>query len=109
MRVTINDDKTRCTIESEPGDPAFRDGGWGDGESRLLYHVKLALREQGYDMVKKRMWKDGHMVDERQQYLRTRKGKPILAIWNDRWVIEGADDILRRDGHVSLTMADLST
>mgnify|MGYP005652480087 CR=1 FL=1 len=38
------------------------------------------------------MWKDGHMVDSLQQYLRTKKGyKPSFAIWNSMWNIKGAE------------------
>jgi hypothetical protein len=99
-----------CTVIREPGDPKFRNSGWGDGESRLLYHVQKALKAQGYDFIKKRMWKDGHMVDERQQYLRERKvfkGWRMLIIRNDQWAIEGADKTFNRGGKVILDLVNI--
>jgi hypothetical protein len=54
------------------------------------------------------MCKDGHLVDDLQQYLRTRKatGNPNkdIYIWNGMWAIEGADAALNRDGTVILSM-----
>jgi hypothetical protein len=38
------------------------------------------------------MWRDGHLVDDMQQYIRTRAGfSPAFAVWNGRWAIEGAE------------------
>lgn len=46
-------------------------------ESTLLHHVKLALIAQGFDVIKKRMWKDGHMMgSDNMQYIRSRKINP---------------------------------
>lgn len=74
------------TVIRETGDPKFYCGSWGNAESRFLYHVKQALNKSKRDIekignghsiprikfIKKRMWKDGNMVDESQQYLRTK-------------------------------------
>jgi len=99
-----------CIVEREPGDPVFRDGSWGDGESRLLYHVKRILNKRGHDFIKKRMWKDGHLVDDHQQYIRSGR-KPgsltCLAIWNSHWAIEGANETFNRTGTVSLSFDDI--
>ena len=76
------------TIQREQDDPKF------GTESHLLYFLKSKLTEQGYDLIKKRMWKDDHLVDYRQQYLRTRSPKssgPHVYIWNGHWAIEGAE------------------
>ena len=76
----------------------------------MLYHVKGELARQGWDFVKRRMWKDGHLVSELQQYLRERvvkRGARCLAIFNPMWAIEGADDTLRREGRVTLTVRDI--
>ena len=103
MKVEIDGDK--CVVTREQGDPKFRDGMWGDGESWLLYRVKQVLKAQGHDLVKKRMSKDGHMVDDRQQYLRTRSPKspePHIYVLNGSWAIEGADKEFNRDGRVEL-------
>lgn len=49
------------------------------------------------------------MVDEMKQYLRERnpRARRVLAIYNDQWNIEGADEIYNREGAVTLTIADL--
>lgn len=95
-----------CVVTREPGDPIFSGIANAKGESRLLYHVKKILNTRGYDLIKKRMAKDGHLVDDMQQYLRSRKpaGDPAncICIYNDQWAIEGADDVLRRNGKVTL-------
>jgi hypothetical protein len=45
-------------------------------ESLLLHKVKLELIKQGYDVIKKRMWKDGHLMgDDTTQYIRSRNPK----------------------------------
>jgi len=82
-----------CRVQREAGDRGFygRAGSpWGGGESNLLHHVKQALNSQGHDFIKKRMHKDGHLVDEMKQYLRARRPdrlKPgeIYCIYDDMW------------------------
>lgn len=93
----------------EPGDPKFRDGSWGSGESRLLYHVKRILNKAGFDLIKKRMWRDGNMVDDRQQYLRSRKkGESCICIYNAHWQIAGADRDFNEQGIVTLAIHNLT-
>jgi hypothetical protein len=97
-----------CIVTKEPGDPRFSGNVNAAGESRLLHHVKKILNERGYDLIKKRMWKDGHLVDDMQQYLRTRKksdnGMHDIYIYNGYWNAMGADGLLNRDGSVTLTV-----
>ena len=113
MKVVIKND--RCIVTSEYGDPKFRNGGGWDterpgdvGESKLLHHVKKALIAQGYDVIKKRMSKDGHMVDEHQQYIRSRKAhkdpKKNIAIWNRHWAVQGAEVDYNGCGEVVLSV-----
>ena len=106
MKVVINGHQ--CIITKEPGDPRFSGRINAAGESRLLYHIKNILNKRGYDLIKKRMQKDGHLMSEMQQYLRTRKktGTPEkdIYIYNSNWNIEGADDTLNRDGQVILSV-----
>lgn len=96
----------QCIVTKEQGDPRFSGIKNGAGESRLLYNVKLALNKQGYDLIKKPMYKDGHLVDELQYYLRTKKKtkdpEKNIYIYNESWAIEGADNVLNRDGKVIL-------
>ena len=78
MKVTI--DGNTCVVQRENGDRGFYgqiNSAWGGSESNLLHHVKLKLLEAGHDLIKKRMWKDGHMVDELKQYLRARNVKKL--------------------------------
>lgn len=93
MKVTINGNT--CTVIRENGDPKYYGNRNAKGESNLLHAIKAELNKQGYDLIKKRMWRDGHLVDDFQQYLRTRKkgaGKADIFIFNNFWAIRGAND-----------------
>ncbi len=98
-----------CTITREPGDKRYYGHVNAAGESNLLLAVKLDLNAQGFDFIKKRMHKDGHLVDDMQQYLRERdtSGERCLAIYNGRFAIEGANDALNRDSVARLKVEDL--
>ena len=101
-----------CVVTREAGDSRIAGGPINAaGESRLLYRVKLALNAQGFDFVKKRMWRDGHLVDDLQQYLRERNqtARRVLAIWNGSFAIEGADETYNRTGSVTLRVENLAT
>ena len=83
-------DGATLVIEREEDDPKF----YG-GESRLFYRIKNNLNSMGFDLIKKRMWKDGHMVDDLQQYLRTRSchsKSPHIYIYNNNWALFGAEE-----------------
>lgn len=88
-------EKYKLRVIREPSDPKYYGVVNAAGESKLLYAVKNQLNAQGWDLVKKRMWKDGHLVGEMQQYLRSRKpsGNPEkdIYIWNGHWQIHGAE------------------
>ena len=65
MKVELQ--KSHCIITREEGDPKIY------SESLLLHKVKKELIKQGYDVIKKRMWKDGHLYgDDTLQYIRSR-------------------------------------
>lgn len=106
MKVELKDNL--CIVTREKGDPHFRDSGWGSGESRLLYHVKKILNARGFNLIKKRMCKDGHLMDEYQQYLRPRRcpddPDKNIAILNERYSIEGANKTFSARGQVVLTI-----
>ena len=93
MKITLKE--CCCIVTREPGDPAYYGVRNAAGESALLYAIKKQLSAQGYDLIKKRMSKDGHLMSDMQQYLRTRKpsGDPDkdIYIWNGHWQIEGAE------------------
>lgn len=42
-------------------------------ESLLWYKIKQALQAQGLDVIKKLMYKDGHLVSDTEYYIRDRK------------------------------------
>jgi len=94
-RITITE--TYMVVEREEGDPKFYGIGGGKGESSFLYYLKGILNKEPHNMglIKKRMWRDGHLVDALQQYLRTgkiREGKPYVMLYNGNWAISGLDE-----------------
>ncbi len=105
-----------CFVYREDGDPVFRPStsksswsppGWYGAESRLLHHVKLILNRRGYDLIKKRMWKDGHLFGtEHTQYLRSRSSKsvPSLCIYHADYAIEIAVEVFNKLGGVELAV-----
>lgn len=99
--------KNNClTVTREENDPKYYGTQNGAGESKLFHAIKNELNKQGYDLIKKRMWKDGHLVDDMQQYLRTRKkgaGKADIYIYNNYWAIKGANEDFN-NGEVELSV-----
>ncbi len=93
MRIEFH--SSHILVFREAGDKAYYGVMNAAGESALLYAIKKLLNSRGYDLIKKRMGKDGHLVDEMQQYLRTRKlsGDPEkdIYIYNGFWAVEGAE------------------
>ena len=100
--------ETYLTVEREPDDPKFYGVQNAAGESNFLYWLKNILNaDYGYDLIKKRMYQDGHLVDDMQQYLRTRKPTskgPQVAIYNPRWAIEGLEQPWNELGEVTLAI-----
>ena len=106
-----------CYVYREPGDPVFRPNrsklswsspGWYGAESRLLYNVQKLLNERGYGLLKKRMWRDGHMFGcEHSQYLRSRtlKTVPSLYIYHADAALEIAAESYNVLGRVRLDVA----
>lgn len=76
----------KIEVIKEKGDKRYSRG-YALPESGFLYDVMQALKKQGYDVIKKRMAKDGHMMDDLQQYIRTRKtsGNDSFCIYNCMW------------------------
>lgn len=89
MKIKLT--KYNCEVVREQGDPKFYGRANGAGESQLLYHVKKQLNAEGGDFIKKRMWKDGNLVDDIQQYVRSRKLKSgAICIYNGNWAVSCA-------------------
>lgn len=87
------DGEHKLLVRREPGGKPITGGGWGSADSRLLYQVQQVLRQQGWDLVKKLAYKDGHMVSDHVHYLRTRRpganagGKPDIMVIDGRYAI----------------------
>jgi hypothetical protein len=97
----------KLVVTREESDPKYYGNYNAAGESRLLYAIKTELNKQGFNLIKKRMWKDGHMVDDCQQYLRPKNNKITseknIAIYWNNFAIEGANDAFNR-GSVELSI-----
>ena len=105
-----------CYVYREDGDPIFRPNrsvlswsapGWHGAESRLLHHVKRILNQRGYDLIKKRMWRDGHLFgSDETQYLRSRDLKmiPSLQVYHSNYATEIAAELFNKLGMVELTV-----
>jgi hypothetical protein len=104
--MLINIDRIHhiVTVKKQEGDTVFKNSGWAQAESTFLYHIKKQLLGAGYDCIKKRMWKDGHLVDDTQQYIRDRKGE--WAIYNDAYAIFDAGERFNQTGIVILRFED---
>jgi hypothetical protein len=102
-------DDGNLIVIREKTDPKYYGVANGAGESRLLHAVAKQLNKDGWDFIKKRMYKDGHMVDDWQQYLRERK--PVngrqLAIYNSEWQLRGAEEDFN-NGQCVLTIFNLA-
>jgi len=90
MLINIDREHHMVVIKKQKADPIFHNTEWSSAESTFLYHIKKQLQSAGYDCIKKRMWKDGHLVDDNQQYIRDRKGE--WCIYNDAWQIFDAGE-----------------
>lgn len=104
MKIEFNGNS--LVITREPNDPKYYGTVNGKGESNLLHAIKTQLNKEGYSLIKKRMYKDGHLVDDIQQYLRTSKkgaGKADIYIYSGFWAIEGANDRFN-EGKVTLNV-----
>tara|TARA_R100001143_G_scaffold59327_1_gene57879 strand:+ start:301 stop:603 length:303 start_codon:yes stop_codon:yes gene_type:complete len=84
----------KAVITKEPSDKRFRT------ESALLYAVKKELQSMGHDVVKKLMWKDGHLVDDTQYYLRERSWK--FALYDDDYALRCLHKAFNQNGQVTL-------
>ena len=78
-------------VVRETNDPKFYGVQNAAGESNFLYFLKKELNERfpTAHFIKKRMAKDGHLVDDMQQYIRTKDGK--IMIYNGLWQIDGIE------------------
>jgi hypothetical protein len=105
MIVEIKD--STLLVTREAGDKRLTRSGYSPNaglESALLHRVQQALNSAGFDLVKTLMWKDGHLVDENVQYLRTKnkKAKNGMVIWNGNYQIWDAGEDYEENGRTYL-------
>lgn len=88
-------DGSTLVVTREQGDKKYYGVHHAMGESALLHDIKTELNKRGFDLIKKRMWKDGHLVDDLQQYLRTRSVKsksPHIYLSSFMWAMRGLNE-----------------
>lgn len=79
MKIILG--KNRLTVLRENGKKIYN-------ESFLLHLIKKELIKQGHDVIKKRMWKDGHLYGDTQtQYIRTRNKKTGFMVYDGNYAL----------------------
>ena len=97
MKVTIN--AHNVVVERDGDEKVY-------SESLLLHRVKLELIRQGHNVIKKRMWKDGHMYgDDTTQYIRERAWK--FAVYDGEYALRRLYEPYNDDGRVALMLEHL--
>ena len=94
IKFVLGAASSTITIQrDEKGESKVRGSGWSKGmehgweaEHSLLFKLKKILNEAGFDLIKKRMSKDGHMVgQDATPYLRAKghkKDSPHICIYD---------------------------
>ncbi len=101
MKLKFVDSYIEC--HQEQSDPRMKN------ESHFFYHLKLALNKQGYDLIKKLMWKDGHMTDDLRYYLRQKKIKknePCAMVIDDAYYFRNTAKAFNDGNYVNLNTVD---
>jgi hypothetical protein len=78
-------------------------------ESDLFYRLRNVLIRTGYDVIKKEMAKDGHMVADGVYYVRSRRinRHDSFAIFDGDYAIRSAAQDYNRDDEVELAIVSL--
>jgi len=110
VMVRLNRKRTSGTVlvRRETGDP-WLPSTW-PGESRLLHLVKKALNAKGWHLVKRRMWRDGHLTDDARAHLRSRvvrEGRPVVAVFDGKYMLRSASEDFTNGLDVRLDMINL--
>ncbi len=95
MKLTIYKDKVE--IKKTHSKERF------NNESIFLYYVKNELLKMGNDVIKKRMWKDGHLMGgDETQYIRERNHK--FYIYDGNWQLRFLHKDFNKKGSVFLDL-----
>lgn len=75
-------------------------------ETLFWYKLKQLLQSQGFDVIRKEMAKDGHMVDDHEFYVRSRnlKKKKSFWIYDPYWNIDWTHAEYNKLGKVNLSI-----
>lgn len=96
MLLDIRSNSVR--VLREVTDPKF-----GKDESWFFYRLSKALKAKGIDCIKKLAYKDGHLVDDNQYYVRDRNGRWML--YDNAHAIRCVSSEFDSTGEVVLTLA----
>lgn len=82
-RSSLNPNSSSLRLEKTEGEKRYKN------ESAFWYALKKLLIDAGYDVIKKLMFKDGHMVDDHIYYIRSRniKKKDSFMIHDSAYAI----------------------
>ena len=101
-------ESAHLTLTREKGDKRYHGQGHAKGEHALLHNLKKFLNARGFELVKIRAQKDGHMIgDEFQPYLRPPKkrrdrGAPDIYIYWGNYALRDANEDWNNEGKVAL-------
>lgn len=77
-------------------------------ESHMLHSIKQSLKGFGFDVIKKRMWKDGHLFGgDDNQYIRTArrvKGERSFYVWDQSYEGRLLNEDFNKKGVVRLSV-----
>jgi hypothetical protein len=95
-------------LTREPGDPKFY-GTWAKGEHALLHYLRKWLNARGFNLIKKRLQDDGHLMgDNYQPYLRppVRQpgSSPHIFIVSGFYALRDANQDWNKEGKVELNV-----
>ena len=88
MRIEFH--KTCIEVFREKGDKGYYGAKNAAGESNLFYDIKKHLNARGYDLIKKRMHKDGHTVKRYHLKQSANTANKPAKIWLRKMVSNGA-------------------
>lgn len=110
MKVFLDFDNHSCKVVKEKYEKPIPLSGWirkygGDPSSTLLYKIKKELNKKGWNIIKKRMNKDGYLTSEERQYLVTReKNGNNFCIYDGLYDIRDAREEYNKLGEIILNL-----
>ncbi len=112
MKTTFSLTGSYVTFTREDGDPRFHGTRSAEGEHALLHYLKQWLNARGFVLIKKRVQKDGHLMEDQfQPYLRSKNGMkerasvtaPHIYLVSGFYALRGANEDWN-EGRVTLEL-----